>query len=125
MNIDSDMKQYYAERFGWVFRYTSKNFFYCLAKTLCVIIGLPIYCVMFMLEMLLTAINMIFCWIPIINVVITTICKALIWVFDKTFYICILTDIKKYKETTRIQPIYEVVSDELSEETTNNDDISQ
>ena len=59
------MKEYYSERFNWIFKYTSKSFFYCLAKTLCITIGLPIYCVMVAVEMVLTFVNMIFAWFPI------------------------------------------------------------
>ena len=95
-------------RFGWIFRYTSTNFLYCIAKTLCIIIGLPIYSVMFAVEMILTGVNMIFSWIPILNVVVTVICKSLIFLTDKTFYICILTDIKKFREAMKEQPEYEV-----------------
>lgn len=104
----TDIKRYYRERFGWIFRYTSKNFLYCIAKTLCIIIGLPIYSVMFAVEMILTGVNMIFSWIPILNVVVTVICKSLIFLTDKTFYICILTDIKKFREAMQEQPEYEV-----------------
>ena len=107
MNM-TDIKRYYRERFGWIFRYTSKNFLYCIAKTLCIIIGLPIYPVMFAVEMILTGVNMIFSWIPILNVVVTVICKSLIFLTDKTFYICILTDIKKFREAMQEQPEYEV-----------------
>lgn len=104
----TDIKRYYRERFGWIFRYTSKNFLYCIAKTLCIIIGLPIYSVMFAVEMILTGVNMIFSWIPILNVVVAVICKSLIFLTDKTFYICILTDIKKFREAMQVQPEYEV-----------------
>lgn len=104
----TDIKRYYRERFGWIFRYTSKNFLYCIAKTLCIIIGLPIYSVMFAVEMILTGVNMIFSWIPILNVVVTVICKSLIFLTDKTFYICILTDIKKFREAMQEQLEYEV-----------------
>ncbi len=51
---------------------------------------------------------MIFSWIPIFNVVVTVICKSLIFLTDKTFYICILTDIKKFREAMQEQPEYEV-----------------
>ena len=51
---------------------------------------------------------MIFSWIPILNVVVTVICKSLIFLTDKTFYICILTDIKKFREAMKEQPEYEV-----------------
>lgn len=92
------MREYYKQRFFWIFHYTSKNFFYCLAKTLCVVVGLPIYLVAFVGEMVLAAVNMLFCWIPILNVVVMTLCKALTTLLGLTFYICILTDLKNYKQ---------------------------
>ena len=110
------MKEYYKQRWYWVFNYTSKNFGYCLLKTLCLIVGLPIYSVMFALEMVLTFINMIFSWIPILNTVILVICKALMFVFGSTFYICILTDIKKYKQAIANEIDYEVVDASGAEE---------
>lgn len=90
------MKEYYSERFRWIFNYTSKNFFYCLLKTLCIIVGLPLYVISVAIEMVFTFVNMIFCWIPIFGMVIGLICKAIIFVFDKTFFICILTDLKRW-----------------------------
>ena len=100
------MKEYYSERFYWIFNYTSKSFGYCLLKTLCLVIGLPIYAVAFVIEMIFTAINMIFCWIPILGTVVTVICKAIVWLFGMTFYINILTDLKAYKDARAIH--YEV-----------------
>ena len=102
------MKEYYSERFSWIFRYTSKNVLYCLAKTLCLVIGLPIYCVMVAVDMVLTFVNMIFCWIPILGMVIGVICKAIIYVIDKTFFICILTDIGKWRQTHKQEVEYDV-----------------
>ena len=109
------MKEYYSERFHWIFNYTRKDFAYCLLKTLCVIIGLPIYAVAFVVEMVFTAINMIFSWIPILNVLVTVICKAIVWLFGMTFYINILTDLKEYKATRTVQYEVEDAADELSE----------
>lgn len=103
------MKEYYKQRWHWVFNYTSKNFWYCLLKTLCLVIGLPLYSVAFVLEMVFTAINMIFSWIPILNVVIFIICKPLMIAFGSVFYICILTDIKKYKKAMSEEVDYEVL----------------
>lgn len=103
------MKEYYKQHWHWVFNYTSKNFGYCLLKTLCLIVGLPLYAVAFALEMVLTAINMIFSWIPILNVVIFVICKSLMIAFGSMFYICILTDIKKYQKETSQEIDYEVL----------------
>lgn len=105
------MKEYYLERLHWIFHYSSKNFFYCVAKTLCLVIGVPIYAISFAMEMVLTFINMIFSWIPILNVVVMVICKALIWLFGSTFYICILPDIKAYKEAHKEEPEYEVMDE--------------
>ena len=101
------MKQYYSERFRWIFNYTRKNFLYCLLKTLCIVIGLPIYAVAFVVEMVFTAINMIFCWIPILGTVVMVICKSIVWLFGMTFYINVLTDLKEFKAARTIQ--YEVV----------------
>lgn len=121
------MKEYYQQRFYWIFHYTSKNFWYCLAKTLCILVGLPIYSVCFVLEMVLTAINMLFCWIPVLNVVVMFICKVLITVFGATFYITILTDLKEYKKVNVGEVDYEEVDDNAlnvaeEESTTDSDD---
>lgn len=102
------MKEYYQQRFHWIFRYTSKNFWYCIAKTLCIVVGLPIYSVMFLVEMALTLVNMLFCWIPVLNVVVTVVCKALMSLVGWTFYICILPDIKQYRQATADEIQYDV-----------------
>ncbi|MCH5157059.1 MAG: hypothetical protein J1G02_04180 [Clostridiales bacterium] len=105
------MKEYYLNRLHWIFNYTGTKWWYCIVKTLCLIVGVPIYAVSFAMEMVLTAINMIFSWIPILNVVVTVICKALITVFGATFYICILPDIKQYKQATKDEVTCEAVDD--------------
>lgn len=102
------MKEYYKQRFYWIFNYTSKNFWYCLAKTLCLVVGLPIYAVMFVVEMCLTAVNLLFSWIPILNVVVMVICKLLMTLVGSTFFICILPDIKKYRESQKETVQYDV-----------------
>ena len=102
------MKEYYQQRFHWIFRYTSKNFWYCIAKTLCIVVGLPIYSVMFLVEMALTLVNMLFCWIPVLNVVVTVVCKALMSLVGWTFYICFLPDIKQYRQATAEEIQYDV-----------------
>lgn len=101
------MKEYYLNRFKWIFRYTSKNFWYCIGKTLCIIVGLPIYCICFAVEMILTAINMLFSWIPGFNIIIGILCKILIILFGSLFYICVLTDIKSYRDFLPEEPISE------------------
>lgn len=111
------MKEYYQQRFHWIFRYTSKNFWYCIAKTLCIVVGLPIYSVMFLVEMALTLVNMLFCWIPVLNVVVTVVCKALMSLVGWTFYICILPDIKQYRQATAEEVQYDV-SDASEEQNT-------
>lgn len=126
------MKEYYQQRLYWIFHYTGKSFWYCVAKTLCLIVGVPLYAVMFVVEMVITAINMIFTWIPVLNVVVTVICKALITVVGSTFYICILPDLKQYRKITGPEVEYEVLdvvadtsdeSQQAFEEVSNADDI--
>ena len=117
------MKQYYLERFNWIFKYTSNNFFYCLLKTLCIIIGAPIYAITFIGEMILTFVYCLFSWIPVLNIVVMVICKAIIFLLDKPFYICILPDIKKYLAAVTNEPIYEVVEeDQFQAETPTQDE---
>ena len=110
------MKDYYLTRLHWIFSYTNTKWWYYIAKTLCLIVGVPIYAVSFAVEMVLTAINMLFSWIPVLNVVVMVICKALITVFGATFYICILPDIKQYMQAVK-DVSYEVAEDaELPEQ---------
>lgn len=115
------MKEYYAHRFYWIFHYTSKNFWYCLAKTLCIVVGLPIYAAMFCVEMVLTFINMLFSWIPVLNMVVMVVCKSLITVVGSTFYLCILPDLKKFKESGADKAEYEVEDYELETATPNDE----
>lgn len=91
------MKEYYLDRLHWIFCYTKKKFWYCVAKTLCLVVGVPLYAVSFAIEMVLTFVNMLFSWIPFLNVVISVLCKAIMIAVGSTFYINILTDIPAYK----------------------------
>ena len=104
------MKEYYLARLHWIFSYTNTKWWYCIAKTLCLIVGVPIYAVSFVVEMVLTFINMLFSWIPILNTVVMVICKLFITVFGSTFYICILPDLKQYKQASK-EISYEVAED--------------
>ncbi len=115
--MEISFKHYYNERLQWIFRYTSKNFFYCLAKTLCLIVGIPVYAVMFVLEMVFTFVNMLFCWIPILGMVVGVICKSIIFVVDKAFFICILTDIGKWIQAHKQEIAYDVADDNVLTET--------
>ncbi len=101
---ECNVKEYYLNRFKWIFNYTSNNFFYIIGKTVCLIVGLPVYLAVFAVEMVLTFVNMLFCWIPILSIVVTVICKGTILIIDQLYYICILTDLKKYREATVVEP---------------------
>ena len=100
------MVNHYAERFQWIFKYTSKNFGYCILKTLCIIVGLPIYLVCFVAEMALTLVNLLFSFVPGLGLVVMLVCKMLMWVIDKPYYICVLTDLKRFYMTTHDTPEY-------------------
>ena len=106
------MKEYYLQKLHWIFNYTSKNFLYCIAKTLCLIVGVPIYAVAFCVEMILTFVNMIFSWIPVLNVFVMVVCKLIIYLVDLTFYICIIPDLKEYFKVMSSEPEYEVLDDD-------------
>ena len=125
------MKEYYLNRLHWIFTYTSRNFWYCLGKTLCIIVGAPLYAVSFAIEMIFTFINMLFAWIPVLNTLVTVLCKCVIALFGFTFYICILTDIRAYKNSLETEVDYEItdvgdadlpqMTDEGSDETSDTD----
>lgn len=100
------MVNHYAERFQWIFKYTSKNLGYCILKTLCIIVGLPIYLVCFVAEMALTLVNLLFSFIPGLGLVVMLVCKMLMWIIDKPYYICVLTDLKRFYMTTHDTPEY-------------------
>ena len=85
------MVNHYAERFQWIFKYTSKNLGYCILKTLCIIVGLPIYLVCFVAEMALTLVNLLFSFVPGLGLVVMLVCKMLMWIIDKPYYICVST----------------------------------
>lgn len=102
------MKQYYQEKLHWVFNYTSKNFFYVVAKTLCLVVGLPLFAVSFVLDMVLTAVYMLFSFIPGLNIVVMALCKFAMFLFSWPFYICILTDLKAYNQASEQKTHYEI-----------------
>lgn len=105
------MKQYYRERFFWIFHYTSKNLGYVILKTLCLLVGLPIYLVSFVAEMVLTAVYMLFSFVPLLNVIVMVVCKALIFLLDYTFFISTVPDIANYLKAMSNEPDYEVVQE--------------
>lgn len=98
-----NMKQYYADRFRWIFNYRNKNFLYGLAKTLCIVVGLPCYLVSIVVEFALTVVNALFCWIPLLNVAVQVVCKVLVTIVNIPFYWCILPDISAYNVWERAQ----------------------
>ena len=106
-----EFRQYYSERFFWAFNYTSKGLGYCLLKTLCLVVGLPLFALSFVIDVLFTVVNMLLCWIPILGVVVTVICKAITSLFGLSFYLCILTDLSSYEHATKDEPDYEVVDE--------------
>lgn len=88
------MKQYYLKRLRWMFRYTSNNALYIILKTLCLAVGIPVAAVLFVAEMATTLVNMLFSFIPLLNIVVLAVCKVIAAVCQSGFYIAILPDIK-------------------------------
>lgn len=113
-----DFRQYYSERLFWIFKYSAKSFGYRLAKTCCLVVGLPLFALSFVIDVVLTAVNMLLCWIPLVGIIVTTICKAVTSLFGLSFYLCILTDLSDYKHATKAEPDYEIVDEIITEEET-------
>ncbi|MEG2015012.1 MAG: hypothetical protein RR086_04695, partial [Clostridia bacterium] len=63
------MKNYYIEQFQWIFAFRSHNFFYCVLKVVCILVGLPIHIVLLLVDLVNTLIYSIFSFIPILNTV--------------------------------------------------------
>ena len=102
------MKQFYQQRFYWIFHYTRKSFWYCVSKTLCIVLGLPLFCVSVAVDMVLTAVNMLFCWIPVLNVVVRVFFKAIYSLLFSIFYIFFLPYLLDYCEALRQNVQYDV-----------------
>lgn len=92
------------------------------AKTLCIAVGLPLYCVAIAAEMILTVVNLLLGWIPALGMLITVICKALIFVVNLPYYICVLPDIREYLKAVKAEPEYEVSDEEQQDATDGNND---
>ena len=99
------IKQYYTDRFRWIFNYRNKNVLYCVLKTLCITIGLPLYLVAIVVEFALTFVNALLSWIPLLNVVVQVVFKVLIAIVNIPFYWCILPDLGAYNEWEKAQTV--------------------
>lgn len=114
------MKQYYLKRLRWMFRYTSNNALYIILKTLCLAVGIPVATVLFVAEMATTLVNMLFSFIPLLNIVVLAVCKVITAVCQSGFYIAILPDIKKYLAECEEERAEEAEIEEKTEQTDGN-----
>ena len=119
-----NIKQYYRDRFSWIFSYRKKGFLYGLVKTLCLIVGLPCYLVALVVEFALTFVNALFSWIPLLNVVVQVVCKVVIAIVNIPFYWCVLPDIGAYSDWEKAQQALE--QDQIDQQETQScqDDVS-
>ncbi|MEG1706166.1 MAG: hypothetical protein RR291_01555 [Clostridia bacterium] len=101
------MKNYYIEQFQWIFAFRSHNFFYCVLKVVCILVGLPIHIVLLLVDLVNTLIYSIFSFIPILNTVFMFLGKIISLICHLGFFICILPDIKKYRlfKATALQEV--------------------
>ena len=116
-----NMKQYYRDRFTWIFNYRKKGFLYGLFKTLCLIVGVPCYLVALAVEFVLTFVNALFSWIPLLNMVVQVVCKVLIGIVNMPFYWCVLPDIGAYNDWEKAQ---QVDADDCCDEHTADNDVT-
>ncbi|HPG91927.1 MAG TPA: hypothetical protein PK675_00780 [Clostridia bacterium] len=110
------LQEYFSSRIKAIFTYTSNKWYYVALKTLCVVIGVPLYFVMVPLDFLTFVLYALFSWIPILNTVMLVLCKLLSFVFSIGYYIAILPDAKKYADIAREKLRFEK---EMEEQTKN------
>lgn len=91
-----NFRKFYGRRLHYVFRFSRKSMEYRTVKVLCLIVGLPIALVLFVVEMAVALIYMIFMRIPILNVVMLFLCRFLTSVCSVGFYICIIPELPEY-----------------------------
>lgn len=90
------MKDYYLSKIRDIFTYTSRRWHYVLFKTLCVIVGAPLFFVLLPLDLLVVFIYALFSWIPVLSIVFLVLCKTLTIVFGAGYYISVLPDARKF-----------------------------
>jgi len=112
------LQEYFSSRIKAIFTYTSKKWYYIILKTLCVVIGAPLYFALIPLDLLTFVLYALFSWIPILNTVVLILCKTLSFVFSVGYYIAILPDAKKFadiaKEKLRFEKETEVQTNTVS-----------
>ncbi len=93
------MKDFYLDRLKWIFTYRNNTFFYVLAKTLCLIVGVPVYAVLFIVEILSAVLFSLLRYIPVLNVVFQLVFMLLMAIASLGFLINVLPDLKEYQAT--------------------------
>lgn len=93
-----DILLYYKGRFQRIFIYTGKKWYYIIAKTLCVAVGLPLYVALLPLDIVNFLIYALFSFIPYLNTFFLFICRTVSIICGAGHYIAILPDAKMYME---------------------------
>ncbi|MDD4833063.1 MAG: hypothetical protein PHI78_05250 [Clostridia bacterium] len=106
------LQEYFSSRIKAIFTYTSNKWYYIILKTLCVIIGAPLYFALIPLDLLTFVLYALFSWIPILNTVILILCKTLSFVFSVGYYIAILPDAKKFADIAKEKLRFEKETEE-------------
>lgn len=86
----------YGLRIKSILTYSSKKWYYVLLKTLCIIVGLPLYIVLIPLDFLNFLVFCLFSWIPLLKVVFLFLCKIVSTLCGLGYYVGILPDAKEY-----------------------------
>lgn len=96
-----NFRKYYGRRLFYAFHYSNKNVFYCIFKTLCMIVGAILAVPLFIVDMAITFVYMLFMWIPILNVVMLFLFRILTRICGIGFYIAIGPDLPQYLKEYR------------------------
>ncbi|MDD3831129.1 MAG: hypothetical protein PHW00_00470 [Clostridia bacterium] len=88
--------QHYRQRFADIFNYTSRKWWYVILKTICIVVGLPLYIVLIPLDLIVFAIYVIFSWIPFVGSIFLIACRILTTLCSVGYYVAICVDAPMY-----------------------------
>lgn len=91
-----NFRKYYQRRLRYMFHFSRKSMEYRTVKVLCLIVGVPLATVLFVVEMAATLVYMIFMRIPILNVGMLFVCRLIISICGIGFYISIIPELPEY-----------------------------
>lgn len=119
------MKEHYGSRIRAIFTYTNSKWYYVALKTLCVIVGAPLYFALLPVDFLIFIVYALFSWVPILSVFMLALCKILNIVTAVGYYIAIIPDAKAFINESKRKHAEELEAERLADEVTKALDASE